>query len=147
MSGETKEPDFYDQVADLAERMVEASLSGRVTDHWRAHAELRQLCENHQGGPLDHPFQWETLGDFTTNDHQALQTYQTAARLAKDLQLQEYLASINFAQAERWQALGESNKAWELARLAMEQASVTTDQALKLEISQWLLAEATPKDL
>jgi hypothetical protein len=102
--------------------------------------QIKDVCETHESTVLDHPFQWETLGDFTLeNDHEALLIYFKALNLAKKANLNEYIASINLAIAERYIELEYFNKAWTFANSANEAAESSNDLALKQEISEILL--------
>jgi len=105
--------------------------------------QIKDVCETHEGTILDHPFQWETLADFTLeNDHDALKIYFKALKLATKCNLTEYVASINLAVAERYMELQDFNKAWSFANSANQAAESSNDLALKQEISEILLESA-----
>ena len=91
------------------------------------------------GSKNDHPFQWETLADFTLNDVEALEIYTTALKLAEALQLREYSASIQLAMTERYLQLNEQDHAFTFANAANESAKNTTDLELRKQISEVLL--------
>jgi SAM-dependent MidA family methyltransferase len=105
--------------------------------------QIKDVCETHEDTILDHPFQWETLADFTLeNDHNALKIYFKALKLATKANLTEYVASINLAIAERYMELEDFNKAWSFANSANQAAESSNDLALKQEISEILLESA-----
>jgi hypothetical protein len=102
--------------------------------------QIKDVCETHEGTILDHPFQWETLADFTLeNDRNALKIYFKALKLAIEGNLTEYVASINLAIAERYMELEDFNKAWRFANSADQASESSNDLALKQEISEILL--------
>ena len=105
--------------------------------------QIKGVCETHEGTILDHPFQWETLADFTLeNDRNAVKIYFKALKLATKGNLTEYVASINLAIAERYMELENFNKAWSFANAANQAAESSNDLALKQEISEILLESA-----
>jgi hypothetical protein len=105
--------------------------------------QIKDVCETHEGTILDHPFQWETLADFTLeNDRNALKIYFKALKLAIEGNLTEYVASINLAIAERYMELEDFNKAWRFANSADQASESSNDLALKQEISEILLESA-----
>jgi hypothetical protein len=105
--------------------------------------QIKDVCKTHEGTILDHPFQWETLADFTLeNDRNALKIYFKALKLAIEGNLTEYVASINLAIAERYMELEDFNKAWRFANSADQASESSNDLALKQEISEILLESA-----
>ncbi|MBU2977505.1 hypothetical protein [Alteromonas sp. C1M14] len=130
-------PPHHEKIHLLALEIVNAVDSNSESGAYDA---IRDICETHEGTPLDHPFQWETLGDFTyTNNEKALSIYFKALELAKKSNLIEYIASINLAIACQYQELEEFNKSWEFANFANEAAKSSSDLALKHEINEILL--------
>ena len=130
-------PPHHEKVHDLVLIIVNAE-STEV--EWAAYNQIKEICDTHQCTKLDHPFQWETLGDFTHNNpDKALVFYFKALKLAKRSNLNEYIASINFAIAEQYQELANYKKAWEFANSANVAAKSLQDLALKQEISEILL--------
>ncbi|WNC68610.1 hypothetical protein RI845_00335 [Thalassotalea nanhaiensis] len=105
-----------------------------------AYNKILKICETHEGTLLDHPFQWETLGDFTLEDNlKALSFYFKALKLANNAGLTEYIASINLAIAEQYLELGDFNKSWKFGVAANEAVKSSVDLSLKQEISETLL--------
>src|SRR5687767_9180942 len=103
-------PPFYDEVHELALSLVNSQ--GQTNSYWRIYEKLRVLCENHAGSKSDHPFQWETLADFTLDDLAALEIYAKALEIAKALRLEEYSASVQLAMAERYLQLENAEYAF-----------------------------------
>lgn len=68
--------ELHERVFDLATRLTQASERGDTRAYWRLYEELRARCENEA-----HPFAWETLADFTSDDIAALPLYARALAL------------------------------------------------------------------
>jgi hypothetical protein len=87
----------------------------------------------------EHPFLWETLADFTTDDRVAIGFYQRALALAEQMGALEYQASIRLELALRHLELDEHAIACAYALAADEQARELDDLDLRRSISQFLL--------
>ena len=102
--------------------------------------EIKEICETHENTVLDHPFQWETLGDFTYQKPElALNFYFKALKLASDANLAEYVASINLAIAEQYFEMANFSKAKVYASSANDVAKSLSNLELRQEISEILL--------
>ena len=132
---------LIDKVKDLACSIVNASSEGNTKDYWNSYQELNDLCSDNENGGLNHPFQWETLADFTTDDAASISLYEKAFALAEDMQLNDYMSSIKFALAERYLELGLESLVYSSARQANEHAAKIDDLELRKEISEFLLNE------
>ncbi|MCU7997472.1 hypothetical protein [Shewanella sp. SM95] len=130
-------PPFYNEVHELALSLVNSQ--DQTKSYWRLYEKLRVVCENHAGSKSDHPFQWETLADFTLDDVAALEIYAKALEIAEILGLEQYSASIQLAMAERYLQLGKPDYALKFANSANETAKGTKDLDLRKEISEFLL--------
>ncbi|MBU0913484.1 MAG: hypothetical protein KKF22_13195 [Gammaproteobacteria bacterium] len=130
-------PPFYNEVYELALSLVNSK--SQTKSYWRLYEKLRVLCENYTGSESDHPFQWETLADFTLDDVAALEIYTKALEIAEILGLAQYSASIQLAMAERYLQLGKPDYALKFASSAKETAKSTEDSELRKEISECLL--------
>jgi len=76
----------------------------------------------------------------THNDpDKALGFYSKPLKLANSSNLNEYIASINFAIAEQYQKLANYKKAWEFANSVNAAAQSLKDLALKQEISEIII--------
>lgn len=84
-------PPFHEQILELALTMTNEP-SKKV--YWEAHNKLRVICETHKNSTLDHPFQWETLADFTIDSGEQLISYLMALELAQKYELLEYTVSV-----------------------------------------------------
>lgn len=125
----------------LARNLVNASSKGDTASYWMHYHALEDLCFSNEEKEYNHPFQWETLADFTTDSNASLPLYEKAFMLAKKLQLNEYMASIKLAAAERYRELGTHSLAYSNAKAANDYAIKTNDLELRKEISSFLLQE------
>jgi len=130
------QPPHYEKVLDLALEIANAE--DKISE-WNAYNQLNSICQDHENTSLDHPFQWETLGDYTRMPEKALPIYFNALNLAKLKNLTDYVASINLAISEQYKELSNFDAAWEYANLAKESASKLSDLPLKQEVSDLLL--------
>ncbi|MEW5248292.1 hypothetical protein [Microbulbifer discodermiae] len=119
--------------------MVDASTAGNAKEYWSLYHELETLCKDNEIGERNHPFQWEALADFTTDDGASIEIYEKAFDLAENLRLRDYMASIKFALAERYCCLNLSDLAYSCAEAANEYAKKSSDLDLRKEISEFLL--------
>lgn len=129
---------LYDVVHGLALDIANASATENEQAGSEAYDALKELCQNHEGSELDHPLQWEALGDFSENHEEALQAYQKGLICSSKLGLPEYSASIKFAMAESCFEQKNTSKAQQLATEANTEAAITNDNELKLAISEFL---------
>ena len=130
------QPPHYEKVLDLALEIVNAE---DKTAEWQAYNQLNLICQTHENSDLDHPFQWETLGDYTRDPEKALPIYFKALNLAVLKGFNDYIASINLAISEQYKELRNFDKAWEYANLAQESANKLSDLSLKQDISEILI--------
>lgn len=131
-------PELYDPINELVIDIVNASEVGDTKAQWVAYRALRALCESSEEKGIHHPFQWETLGDFTNDKLLALSFYEKALNYARALALDEYIASICLAMAEAHISLGNTSAAGSLAAQANEAAINTDDLELRRSISEFL---------
>jgi len=134
---------IYEEVKDLAIKLVNASEVDDTQEYWSLYNQLEEICSKNENGENNHPFQWETLGDFTSDNTAALEIYKKSLALAEELKLNEYIASVTFAMAERYGELGENKMAIQTARQANKVAENLDDLELRREISEFLLNECT----
>jgi len=109
--------DIYEKIKGLAIELVNSSANENTQEYWSYYHQLERICLENENSGNDHPFQWESLGDFTTNNEEALKLYAKALELAQSQNLEEYLASIYFAIAERYSELGNKKSALNMARI------------------------------
>jgi hypothetical protein len=131
-------PPLYDAVHDLALGIVNASARDDETRRAELYAELKNLCLRSESGELNHPLQWEALGDFSDNAEDAHAAYAKGLECATRLNLGEYIASIKFAMAERHHDEGNTAEARKLALQARTDAKGTDDDQLKAAIKEFL---------
>jgi hypothetical protein len=131
--------DMHGTVLDLAAALVHASEHADTRAKWRLYGELRDYCEAEAAAGRDHPFLWETLADFTTDDRVAIGFYRCALALAEQMEASEYEASIRLELAHRHLELDEHAIACAYALAADEQARELDDLDLRRAISQFLL--------
>ncbi len=132
-------PPHHDKLHLLSIEIVNASLEDDSETFWEAYNQIKEICEAHEGSNLDHPFQWETLADFTSTHNEAMPFYFKALNLARELELVEYVATINLAIAEQYFNFDDLSKAWNYACAADIVAIDLEDLGLKKEISEMLL--------
>lgn len=131
--------EIYEEVLEISCELVNASGDDDTKSVWASYQKLKSICEKHEGSENDHPFQWETLGDFTRDDTASITIYEKALKLSQMKQVKEYEASVNFAIAERYQSLGNNDASRSFANLADELAIQTDNLDLRGEISELLL--------
>src|SRR5690606_4098547 len=100
-------PSLYDAVHELVLDIVNASSVSDRKLIWSSYQKLAQVCEENEFNDNNHPFQWETLADFTSDRVVALEIYCKALAYANEKGLSEYIASICFAISETYFDLGD----------------------------------------
>lgn len=129
---------LYDIVHGLALDIANASEAENDQAGSEAYEALKELCRSNEGGELDHPLQWEALGDFSETHEEALQAYQNGLICSSKLSFTEYSASIKLAMAESYFEQENINKAQQLASEASIEAESTVDYELKAAINEFL---------
>jgi hypothetical protein len=129
---------LYDVVHNLALEIANASATNNEQAGLEAYDALKELCLSQEGSDLDHPLQWEALGDFSDNHEDALQAYQKGLVCSSKLGLIEYTASIKFAMAESYFEQNNISKAQQLASEANTEAACIDDNELKVAINEFL---------
>lgn len=125
---------FYDEVHQCAVDMVNASEIDDREAHWQAYNQLKDICEAHERGEFNHPFQWESLGDFTYDNETAIWIYLKALKSANGSDHQEFIASIKLALAKRYRETNKIDKAISEVQQAKKSAEDIDDPDLKKEI-------------
>ncbi len=130
---------LYKKVHTQAIELLKAADAENDEMFQKLYEELRQLCvDNETVDRMNHPVQWETLADFTEDSDQAQLYYQKALTSAKEVQANDYLASIYYALAQIQCELNNSKEAVELAVLANKHAAKIADKELKAEVKALL---------
>jgi len=132
-------PPLYSEVQEVTLNIVNASEQNNTQAQWLAYQELLDICEKNEASELNHPFQWETLGDFTNSTHEAIKIYNKALKYAIDKNLNNYVSSILFAIAELHFENENITESLEFATKANDIAKKTNDLELRREISAFLL--------
>lgn len=132
-------PDIHARVVALTDAILDACEEGEDDNSASLYAQLQAYCDAIAADGRDHPFLWETLADFTGDDHIAIEHYTRALLLANAAQAISYEASICLALAERHSNLGDAEAAHEHALKADALAQRTDDLPLRRAISQFLL--------
>ena len=133
--------DMYERVFGFATGLTNASEAGDTKTYWQLYSEFAVYCEAEAA--RDHPFLWETLADFTTDDQASVALYVKALASAKRLSATEYEASILFALAERYNDIGNKALSYRYALEANDKAKALDDLALRRSISEFLLRESS----
>lgn len=132
---------MYARVFDLATGLLNASEADDTREYWQLYRELQVYCEAQTA--RDHPFLWEALADFTTDNRASIVLYDKALGSATRLGATEYQASILFAMAERYRDIGDKALAYRYALDANEIAKTLDDLTLRRSISEFLLQESS----
>lgn len=132
--------DMYKRVFDLATGLMNASEASDTRTYWQLYRELEMYCKAETA--RDHPFLWETLADFTTDDQASIALYAKALESAQRLGATEYEASILLALAERYRDIGDKALAYRHAVEANEKAKALDDLELRRSISEFLLKQS-----
>lgn len=135
--------DIHEHVLALTLALVDASACDDTRECWRLHAELAAFCDATAAAGRDHPFLWETLGDFTSDALAAIALYQRALALIADTPMRDYRASLHLALAGRHADLGDQDAAWLHARQADEHARHLPDLDLRRQVSEFMLELTT----
>ncbi|KRW67434.1 hypothetical protein AO741_20785 [Pseudomonas sp. TTU2014-105ASC] len=128
--------DIHDAIHEIVLEIVNASELEDKQSQWAAYQRLAAICESTEKAGNNHPFQWETLGDFTNDKTLALGFYEKALGYAVAAELNEYVASICLAIAETLVTIGKPTKAKYFAAQANEAAASTDDLELRRSISE-----------
>jgi hypothetical protein len=132
-------PELHEAVHEVVLEIVNASEIGDKKTVWAAYQKLVSICEKSEKTGRNHPFQWETLGDFTHDRNLAVEFYEKALSYAHAVELDEYVSSISLAMAETLIDLGNTTKARIFAAQANEAAERTDDLELRTSVSELLL--------
>ena len=109
----------YEKIQFLTSQLTEALSKHSTTKVNELRLELKMLCNRHYKTKLDHPFQWEVLGDLAETDQEALQAYKKGFACAQRMKLPEYAERIKFAMAETYFEQDNITKAYKLASEAV----------------------------
>ena len=104
--------------------------------YWDAHNQLRAICETHENTILDHPFQWETLADFTHDDKERLSAYKKAIKLAQHQNQFEYIASIGKELSEIYLGKNNNTQALVYYKLSKDALAHIDDPDLTRELEE-----------
>lgn len=129
---------IYKKVYTLAGCLMDATEREDQAQFDTDYAQLKQICEEHEGSSKDHPVQWETLADFTGDIPLAISIYEKALLKAETISSTEFCSSIGFSLATMKLELEDSDGAivsLEKARLACLEIE---DKELKREIHDLL---------
>ncbi|PNK61609.1 Replicative DNA helicase [Psychrobacter sp. FDAARGOS_221] len=131
---------IYKQIYLLAEELLAADQAQDQPQFDALYDELKALCNTHENTDKDHPEQWETLADFTSDLDLALALYDKALVKAEAVNSKDHMASIAFSKAELQQQLGELQAAIESLQYAKQHANKIEDKEFKVEIDDKLQA-------
>jgi len=136
-------PRLYNEVFEIALSITNASENNDKKTEWSSYQKLLFLCKKHENTKLDHPYQWETLADFTLLATESIKLYEQALKIAIDNNLNEYTSSILFGIAESYLCNQDHDKSLEFAIKANDVAKTTKDLDLRKEISEFILRATT----
>lgn len=132
---------IFEQVERLAHELMAAAEADNEEQFYALYDQLKQLCQAHKGSKKDHPVLWETLGDFSEENDDAINAYNQAYQLAEQMKENEYKASIQYSLAQRYLEEDRKTEAGDALVKAAKFASFTEDEELQREIQ--LLAESS----
>lgn len=127
---------IFEQVETLAQELMTAAEADNEEQFYALYDQLKQLCQEHKGSKKDHPVLWETLGDFSEENDDAIDAYNQAYQLAEQMKDNEYKASIQYSLAQRYLEENQISSASEAIGRAEKFASFTEDTDLQEEIRE-----------
>lgn len=131
-------PPHHEKILQFSLNIVNAKNN---VEEQEAYNQINELCQHYKGTELDHPFQWETLGDFTLNNtDKALIIYSYALKLAQCKKLTQYIASISLAIAEAHYQFEDVTNASIYAHKAYKAAELLSDLDLKQNINDLVVS-------
>ncbi|WP_022958819.1 hypothetical protein [Spongiibacter tropicus] len=130
---------LYEVIHSLALKIVDASARNDENSGAEAYAVLKELCESNEGTKLDHPLQWEALGDFSESYIEAQTAYEKGLSCSSRLKLAEYSASIKLAMAESHFDNQNLKEAKRLAAEAKIEATKIKNMELRSAINEFLI--------
>ncbi len=130
--------DVWERVMGFASLLADEHRGDRYWVHYNA---LRDYCEAQSLDGYDHPFLWESLGDFTIDDNAAIPLYLRALDAATSEDARDYRVSARLALAERYRSKGQEDLARQYAIAADDEAHGLSDLELRREISKFLLSQ------
>ncbi len=136
-------PPLYNEVHVIALNITNASENDDKETEWSSYQELLFLCEKYESTKSNHPFQWETLADYTPSSTESIRLYEKALKIAVDKKLNEYTSSILFSMAESYSYNQNNAKSLEFAIKANDVAKTIHDLELRKEISEFILRATT----
>ena len=127
---------IYKAVHGLAEKLLAAANKKNQEKFDALYAELKAICEDNEDTHKDHPVQWETLADFTSDYEEALAIYSKALVKAVAIDSKDFMSSIPFAMATLQAELGLVDAAIENLKNAQVSSEKIEDEDLKIEINK-----------
>ena len=88
-------PFYYEELHQFSLELINASCRADKEAVKNSYKDIFDLCQYYKGTEEDHPFQWETLADFTDEIEKAIDYYRIGLNLAINQNLKEYEASIS----------------------------------------------------
>lgn len=133
----------YKAVHNFAGELLDAAHIKDQVAFDALYADLKALCEEHEGTEKDHPVQWEALADFTDELEDAVVIYEKALVKAEEINSKDYMSSVAFSMATLQVELKQTDAAIENLKKAKISANKIADKDLKAEIDA-LLAKLSP---
>jgi len=125
-----------DQIHALTQRIIAANDSGDEPAEIEAYEQLQALCHDNRNSNMNHPLQWEALGDFSASHAEAVAAYEEGLELAQKFKMKDFIASFKLALAESYLEAGDTKQALALLSEADSAAEDTDDYQLKGAIKE-----------
>ncbi len=132
------ESQIHERVFSLASALADAATAENEKEYNRRYSELELLCAETNRAGAAHPFYYETLGDFTLDDEEALDIYEEALKLAEGVEHIESRVSILLAIAERYRELDDADAAVGYATEANKSINGVKNEALRQDLAEFL---------
>lgn len=129
---------LYKKVLSLTDSLMAADAQNNQARFDGYYSELKQLCEDNENTPKDHPVQWETLADLTNDLTLAISIYEHALVKAQAINSKDYLSSIGFSIGSLKAELGDKQGAIGYLEKAKINCNKIIDKQLKAEIHDLL---------
>jgi hypothetical protein len=125
-----------DQIHALTQLIIAANDGGDEAAEVEAYTQLQALCHGNRNSNMNHPLQWEALGDFSATHAEAVAAYEEGLELAQKFKMKDFIASFKLALAESYLDAGDTVQAKALLSEAENAAQESDDYQIKGAINE-----------